>query len=265
MAVGGRAIHCIGNGAFSESNFEITLWVRSTDLVPVLASKHSVRYDDSTFVNLEPGTPIFDGRPWANGYLFPLEIPAETVALRYQPNSMVASTRPAEFRTKAAAQVQLSLGGRPVQWQQPVWSYAPHRYLQVDSVGNRAYDEGGCGSFLLSVSADFTDSSSSIGEMLTRGAGQGRQDGIEIKKGGALWWPDRSSAGVVIKPFRRAGVSKASTGYTCLEVPLSTEFRTTGYKDDRVTVCVAPDSVDSITGTRWPRPDSREGRLKIVE
>ena len=262
----GSSIHCIGSGAFWVEHFAIELWVKQADLVPVLTDTFSNRADDATFVDLFPGTPVIDGRPWAEGYHFPLVIPAESVGSRYKPLEFGSAAEDREgFSLVNSDDAKFSFGGYPVEWRQEITDYAKSPYFRVAEDRTRSYESGGCGAFELAFNGHMFGTKG--GGYGTAESSQKKVDGIEIPKGTPLFWPSGASAGSVVEAFRQGGSRRSDSARTCLEVPLGTNLRTTGYLNESVTVCVESSAVRAVKTTP-PMPKrirSADNSIRILD
>lgn len=242
----GTSIHCVESGLFSMEPFGIELWVHRSDLVRVLSRPFEQRYDDGSFAKLLPGTPIVDGKPWAEGYRLPVAPPKQSIALRYQP-AEAGVLIPEAFSTVQADKVQFSLGGEPVQWQQQVFDYAKTPYFRVNRERTRSFEASGCGAFELAFHGHVLDDSDGMEDVMMGVIGsQKRVPGIEIPAGTELMWPGGGRAGVMLKAFRKASATKADGGNTCLKVPVGTKLKAPGYRGDTLTVCVRSSAVHSV-------------------
>lgn len=92
------------------------MWVQREDVAPVLTRPFSQTYDDGTFVELKPGTPIVGGSPWLkDGFWLPVEVPEDMVGERYSPMVSASDVETEHFPLEDVLRVEARLGGQPVQ------------------------------------------------------------------------------------------------------------------------------------------------------
>lgn len=265
------SLHCIGSDLFWVEHFAVELWVRESDLVPVLAQDFTREYDDDTFVALWPGTPIVDQRPWAQGYHLPVTVPAELVARRYQPSATGKADTPEGFSMVYVDDATFSLGREQVNWRQEVTNYAKSPLMVVNEERTRARETGGCGQFELAFTGQVRPLDQSGGMLGVLGGVIGGEQqtvrGIEISEGTELFWPGGQRAGAVVKTFKQGGARASASARTCLEIPVGTNLKTTGYRNEQVTVCVESSDVIAIETTP-PLPKdfrSADNSVRVVE
>ena len=149
-----HSVHCIGSDIFAANGLDIAVWVHQRDLAPVLRARFERQFDDGTFVSLDPGTPVVEGGPWADGFLFPVE-PAEAVGFEYVIGPGRAHDDEGSLFTLEP--VTASLGGQPVAWSQPVWNYAEQPMARLTVVDGQfaRLRSSKCGAFELAVQGSF--------------------------------------------------------------------------------------------------------------
>lgn len=241
----GTSLHCMGSGAFWVQHFAIELWVNQADLVPVLTQRFNKGFEDGTFVDLRPGTPVIDGRPWAMGYQFPIDVPKASIGDHYHPANQTSPRADGGFKMLNAHPKRFALGGAAVPWSQEITDYAKAPFLRLNPDHSRAYETGGCGHFELSFEGEVVPGPNG-GLLGGIGGASKTVPGIEIPKGTALFWPGGGRAGSVLKRFQRADATASKGPLTCLKVPLGTNLKTTGYQEATVTVCVKSSAVRAV-------------------
>ncbi|HEY4181697.1 MAG TPA: hypothetical protein VGM90_32860 [Kofleriaceae bacterium] len=258
-------VHCLGSGAFWVQSFAIELWVRSEDLMPVLAVPFEKTYSDGTFVKLLPGTPIVQRRPWVDGMWFPVTAPNDAIGRSYIPVRGDDTANPG-FETITSNDATLGLGGAAVPLHAPPWDYAAVPAFSVSADRSRMFERNGCGSYLLSFQGHSSAGDGDSPDLLGVLASSGHVPGIEIPVGTTLYWPDGSRAGVTSTAFVQGGSQPSTEARTCLAIPLGTELRTSGFRDARITVCVDSQAIRRVSAAPPAGPDvrSEDSRVKIV-
>ncbi|MFW6369021.1 MAG: hypothetical protein ACOC0J_00370, partial [Myxococcota bacterium] len=240
--------------------------VRRTDLVPVLRRGFRRRYDDGTFLDLRPGTPVIGGRPWAKGYHFPVTVAEDAIALTYEPALEADSHESEVFSAVRAVDTRFSLGGAPVSWSRRITDYADVPLFKVNEDRTRSFERTGCGTFELAFQGRIREPDEEGGILGVMLADE-RVPGIEIAQGTPLYWPTGEPAGEVVRTFHQGGSTRGAGPRTCLRVPIGTDLRTTGFAGASVTVCVDSSTVRSVE-TRPPLPaelQSADNSVRIVE
>lgn len=179
--------------------------------------------------------------PW-----FPVEPPAEIVGLEYLPGQ--AHERDGEGSLFLLDSFAASLGGLPVAWAMPVWSYADKPMATLTLIdGEPARLHGsGCGGFELSVQGSFEalGPGGLVGGM--RASSNESRAGA-VKAGAPLLWPDGTSAGTVVDDLTRQDLTPGPEALTCMSVPVGRALKTERYRNELASVCVETARIEAVT------------------
>jgi len=250
----GHPIHCIGTDFVRSPGFELQVWVHEDSLMPLVTETISHHENDGTSVVLEPGAPMANGQPWADGYTFPIDVATEQRGFEYHPQR---SPERVAARERGADYVEVEtldarLGTRAVPWVRPPLDYGDAIVVPTRSDGDQVrLLLSRCGAAELSLESKVVDDKPMAGIFgMLGGTAEARPAGA-VEAGTTLYWPGGAPAGVVLQDLVRADLAPGREALTCMQLHLGTESRAEGFRDATATVCVETAQIHPTT-TRGP-------------
>jgi len=110
----------------------VRLFVKRSDLAPVLTKPFKATFNDGTSISLEVGVPVLDNKVAFNRGVVPVAIPSSSLGMAYAPHKIAAVTKPdkKKFLLDQATDVKLGTATFPLgPWVSPVATARGDRML----------------------------------------------------------------------------------------------------------------------------------------
>lgn len=242
-------IHCVADGVQSDGRLELHLWVRAEDLMPVVTQTQEQRYEDGSYAVVEPGTPVANQHPWADGFLLPISVDPDAIGEAYHPERSPARSALADAVLEHAhvPDLRVSLGGQAVQWTEPLGVFAESHAVRIEDERARVvWDRCGAAEFILD--GEYTLRGGLGGIYGTLGESKPQPAGA-IEAGTRLLWPDGRPAGSATDDVVRTDLAPTEDALTCMHLPLGWPLRGEGSLGTRARVCVETNQIQATTTT----------------
>jgi len=229
-----QALHCNGDFLIPPRAYNVSLWVRRENLLPVLDTRLQRSFDDGTWVHLLPGTLVGAGYAFADGLQLPVEIAKSSWSPSYAPEEEQLEGLDGPGSWGSVAPPQFFLNRQPVE---------SHRRANRSSLRGKIREEGystfdsACGQYHLKIGTEATRQNLGGGGTLTSPVVKG----AVFPKGAALEWEDGQPAGVMRFSDVVAGEVFAEADRVCVSLPLS-------LSDSRIVVCAQASDVRLDSG-----------------